>query len=338
MVKPSLPDFRVRGAFNAGATIYNNEIILLLRIAEDCPAHEGFMAVPTVEINNGKGSPNIIKVAKDDPDVRLKDTRGIVYKGQDFLSTMSHLRLARSTDGIHFKIEEKPFLFPGTSYEIFGVEDARITKIDDIYYINYTCVSGDGWATALVTTKDFKNIERKGIIFPPPNKDVSIFPEKINGRYCALHRPHNEGFGKPSIWYAESNDLLRWGNHRCLLRPRNTFWEEIKIGGGAPCIKTPRGWLQIYHGKGHNQVYSLFALLLDIDNPYKIIRQTREPILKPETKYEKDGFFGNVIFTNGIIEKEGGRLLIYYGACDETTCLVETSIEEILTIFDRENV
>ncbi len=333
MVKPSAPGYRVRGAFNPAATTYNDETILLLRVSEDCETREGYAAVPFVNIQDGTGKPEVLEIAMDDPDVTLKDTRGVVYKGRDLLSTMSHIRLARSRDGINFNIEDKPFLFPSCPSEVFGVEDARITKLEDVYYINYTCVSSDGWATALAVTRDFKTVERKGIIFPPQNKDVSIFPEKIKDRYCALHRPNNSGFGKPSIWYAESPDLLHWGNHQCVIRPRDSFWEEIKIGGGAPSIRTPQGWLQIYHGKGHDQIYSLSALLLDLDTPFKVIKQSEKPIMKPEEPYEAEGFFGNIIFCNGVVQMEEGRILVYYGACDETTCLAETTIEDIMKSF-----
>jgi predicted GH43/DUF377 family glycosyl hydrolase len=243
---------------------------------------------------------------------------------------MSHIRLARSRNGVNFTVDENPFLFPCNESEAFGVEDARVTKIDDTYYINYTVVSGDGYATALAATKDFINIERKGIIFPPQNKDVSIFPEKVNGKYCALHRPDNKGFGLPSIWYSDSPDLIHWGNHQCLARPRDIIWEEMKIGGGAAPLKTPAGWLEIYHGKGRDEIYSLFLLLLDLNDPSKVLKRGTEPILFPQETYETDGFFSKVVFSNGIITRDDGQVLIYYGACDETVCLAETTLDELL--------
>ncbi|MCK4627600.1 MAG: glycoside hydrolase family 130 protein [Sedimentisphaerales bacterium] len=331
--RPSHNRYRVRGTFNPGAVKFGDETILLLRVSEDCLPREGYVAVPYYRFEAGKGFAEILEVKMDDPDVQLKDTRGVVHKGKDYLSTISHIRLARSRDGIHFTVDDKPFIYPCNESECFGVEDARVTKIDDLYYINYTVVSGDGFATALATTQDFINIEQKGIIFAPQNKDVSIFPEKVNGKYCALHRPNNEGFGLPSIWYSESPDLIHWGNHKCILRPRNMIWEEMKIGGGAAPIKTSEGWLEIYHGKGRDQMYSLFPVLLDLEDPSVVLKRAKEPILFPIESYETEGFFPNVVFSNGIIHEDNGRILIYYGACDETVCLAETSIDMLLSIL-----
>ncbi|MFP4522720.1 MAG: glycosidase, partial [Fibrobacterota bacterium] len=163
-----------------------------------------------------------------------------------------------------------------------------------------------------------------------PNKDVALFPEKINGKYRALHRPHNEGFGKPSIWYGESPDLIHWGNHKCIARPYDTKWECMKIGGGSSPIKTDQGWLTIYHGKGENQIYSLGLILMDLEDPSKIIKRTEEPVLVPETDYETKGFFPNVVFTNGAVKKDNGEVYIYYGACDETTNLAVSDIDSLL--------
>jgi len=330
MVKPSNPDYRVRGAFNPGAIAYGDEIILLLRVAEDCPAQRGKVAVPIARIEDGMGRPEVLEVRLSDPDVRLKDTRGVVYRGIDYLSTMSHLRLARSRDGVHFEVEPEPFLFPSDPSEIFGIVDARITRIGDTFYINYSGVSPDGWATALATTHDFRTVQRRGILFPPQNNDASFFPEKIGGRYCALHRPNNSGFGKPSIWHAASPDLLHWGDHRCVLRPRETTWEEQKIGGGAPSIKTQAGWLQIYHAKGTGQRYSLFTALLALEDPSRVLKQSDEPFLKPEEPYETDGFFPNIVFSNGLVCRPDGSVLLYYGACDGCTALALTSTDELL--------
>ncbi len=328
-VKPSIDGYKVLGAFNPGAIAFGDEILLLMRTAEGCEPKEGSVRVPVYKFEDGKSWPDIMEFDPSDPDVELKDTRGVVYKGQDYLTTMSHIRIARSKDGLNFTIDEHPFICPTDETERYGIEDARVSKVDGRYYLNYSIVSNDSWCTALAVTDDFVNLERLGIIFHPENKDVAIFPEKVGGKYVALHRPNNSGFGKASIWYAESPDLLHWGQHKCLLRPRDMKWESMKIGGGAPPIKTDKGWLIIYHGKGDNSIYSLFTLLLDIDDPSKIIKQAKTPLLTPTEPYETDGFFGNVVFSNGVVERDG-KVFIYYGAADETSCVAVTDIDYLL--------
>jgi len=336
MLKPSLEGYNVLGAFNPGATIFNKQVILLLRVAENCLEKKGYYTIPYYEFNNGKGAPKILEISNTDPNVTLKDTRGIFYNGRDYLSSISHIRIARSTDGINFTIDAEPFIFPNRESEGFGVEDARISKIGETYYINYTAVSSDGYVTMLSTTKDFITIERKGIIFPPLNKDVVIFEEKVKGKYIALHRPDNKGFGLPSIWYSESPDLIHWGNHKCLLRPDRSPFESQKIGGGPPPVKTKDGWLIIYHGKGDNSIYTLRLLLLDLENPSKIIKIGKYPVLRPEELYEKKGFFNNVVFTNGLVVMPDNRVFIYYGVCDESVCLAITTIKDLLILINTE--
>jgi len=330
MVLPTTTGLEVLGAFNAGAAICNNQIILLLRVSERCIAEPGVIGVPIYRFHDEKSTLEILRFNSNDPDVRLKDTRGVVYKNVDYLSTLSTIRVARSDDGISFTVEDHPLIFPSRPCEKYGCEDARIQKFGDEFYITYTAVSGDGWSTELCVTKDFKSVERKGTIFCPLNKDVCLFPEKINGRYWALHRPHNIGFGKPSIWVASSPDLLDWGGHECLIRPRDNKWENMKIGGGGAPIKTDKGWLVIYHGKGDGSVYHLFTLLLDLEDPRKVIARGKKPFFSPETEYETKGFFPNVVFSNGHVEMPEGEIFLYYGACDETTNLLITSVEELL--------
>jgi len=327
-VKPSGEGFRVLGAFNPGATLFKDEIILLLRVSEGCIPAEGTVRVPVWKLDGVASQPEILEFKLDDPDLKLMDSRGVVYRGKNYLSTISHIRIARSRDGVNFKVEERPFIYPTTETEIYGTEDARITKIGNRYYINYTAVSGNSWATALAVTEDFKEIKKLGLIFHPENKDVAIFPERVGEKYIAIHRPNNSGFGKASIWYAESPDLIHWGRHRCIAGPLDTKWESQKIGGGAPPIKTDEGWLIIYHGKGENSLYSLFCLLLDLEKPYKVIRRSEKPVLVPGEPYETDGFFPNVVFSNGVVEKDG-KIYIYYGASDETSCLAITDLDTL---------
>lgn len=332
-VKPSMDGYEVLGAFNPGATLFKEEILLLLRVSERCTQKQGYVRVPVYRFDNGKPHPDILEIKNDDPDLKLKDTRGVFYRGRDYLSSMSHIRIARSKDGIHFTVDEHPFIYPTFEWEEYGTEDARITKINDKYYINYTAISRDSWATALCVTEDFIDVKKLGLIFHPENKDVAIFPEKVNGKYIALHRPNNSGFGKASIWYAESPDLLHWGQHRCIARPRDNEWESMKIGGGAPPLKTDEGWLIIYHGKGDNSKYSLFTMLLDLNEPWRVVKRATKPLIIPTEKYEIEGFFGNVVFSNGVVEKDG-KVYIYYGAADEVSCVAITDTKTLLESLD----
>lgn len=333
MVKPSNPGYEVKGVFNPGAAVHGEEIILLLRVSETCVQKKGFARVPVMNMKGKHPRADIFDVSLSDRNVKLKDKRGIVYKGVDYLSTMSHIRLARSRDGRRFRVDRKPFIFPVRPEEVFGVEDVRATRIDGVHYLCYTAVSSDSWATALASTADFVSLERHGLIFCPENKDVCVFPAKTGGKYYALHRPDNSGFGRPSIWLAASKDLIHWGEHRCIARPRENYWEKLKIGAGPPPVRVPEGWLVIYHAKGGRQVYSLFAMLLDAKDPSRVIARSDSPIFVPEAEYEKNGFFANCVFCNGIVVRDNGELLLYYGACDNYTCLAETTVSDVMSVL-----
>jgi predicted GH43/DUF377 family glycosyl hydrolase len=243
---------------------------------------------------------------------------------------MSHLRLARSKDGIGFEIEETAAIEAANIYEAFGVEDARITQIDDVYYVYYVGVCSSGVTTLLASTKDFKSFVRHGVIFCPDNKDVVIFPDRIAGKFYALHRPVSAEFEKRyEIWISESPDLLCWGNHRILCAPRADSWDAVKIGGSAPPFKTDGGWLEIYHGVDPDNRYCLGALLLDLDEPRKILARSDKPIFEPQADYEVNGFVPNVVFTCGLL-CEGGKLKIYYGAADTRVCYAEIELQDVI--------
>jgi predicted GH43/DUF377 family glycosyl hydrolase len=339
-LKPLNDDFKILGVFNPAAFIYNEKIYLLLRVAEQPKEVKGKVRIPIVKQESGKTTMSFFEVDQNDPDFEMNDVRKYSYKDMEYLSSLSHFRLASSEDGVHFKIEEKAWLLPEGENENFGIEDARVTEIDKTYYANFTAASSDGYVTSMVKTKDFIKIDRMGIIFPPLNKDVALFPEKIDGKYFALHRPEVAPFGKPSIWIASSPDLVNWGEHHVLFRPDGSKWNEAKIGGGPPPIKTEKGWLIIYHGVGlrgkeESEYYSLSALLLDLEDPKKIIGY-KSPIFIPEMEYETDAFVKNVVFSNGaVLQAETNNLLVYYGAGDESIGLASISLHEILESLEK---
>ena len=337
MVSASRPDLVVVGVFNPAAIRYDGDVLLLLRVAE-APVNirDGHVASP---VYNADSEELEIKVwDKSAPGVDVSDPRLIVADGQTWLTSISHLRVARSRDGIHFEIEAKPALAPSTQYETFGIEDARITLIDGTYWINYTAVSPRGIATALASTTDFKSFTRHGIVFPPNNRDVTIFPERVRGRFVAHHRPMPSMIGDVAIWSASSHDMFAWGDHAHVASARAHMWDDSKIGGGAvPFRVTWLGrdaWLAVYHGvASKGGAYSLGALLLAIDDPSRVLARSREPILAPETSYEREGFYGGVVFTCGLIA-EGDLVRVYYGAADGVTAVADLSLREILLGLD----
>lgn len=340
-IKPTRENFKVDGVFNAGAAKYKDETILLLRVAESVITEDkDQVAVPLLE-KQGENYELTIKYFdknKEKEKLDFSDKRSLWTlrngsKRITNLTSFSHFRIARSKDGMKFEVEEEPFIFPDGKYESWGIEDPRITFMDDVYYINYTAVSELGAATSLIKTKDFKSYERMGVIFAPENKDVTIFPEKINGLYYAYHRPVPNAIGDPNIWVSTSTDLLTWGAHEHLISvSRDKSWENSRIGGGAPSFKTDKGWIHIYHAADENNRYCLGVFITELDNPSRIIRKAEEPILVPTEKYEMEGFFGNVVFTCGIIVEED-KVKVYYGASDQVIALAETTISELYKVL-----
>ncbi len=333
MVPPSRPDMEVKGVFNPAAIRHEGAVVLLLRVSEaprDLPDGEVAASV----YNTDTGRLEIKRWRMDAEGVDASDPRAVDVDGHTWLTSISHLRVARSSDGIHFEVEDAPAMLPANQYESFGLEDPRITLLDGRYWINYTAVSALGISTALASTKDFRTFDRHGIIFPPPNRDVTIFPEKINGRFAALHRPMPEGLGQPSIWAASSPDLMSWGEHRIVATARSGYWDDLKVGGGAVPFRVRAGnqdaWLAIYHGVTRSPpTYSLGALLLDLHDPSRVVARSRDPILRPEAPYEREGFYAEVVFTCGLLA-EGDRIRIYYGAADDTVAVADLSLADIL--------
>jgi predicted GH43/DUF377 family glycosyl hydrolase len=330
-VNPSAEGLQVICLLNPGVFRFNDKIWLLVRVAESIKQVEGWAFIPTL---NDEGKLEILEVPLNDPDLIATDARIYNYKGLDYLTTVSHLRLLSSTDGISFHEDPQyPGLFGKGKLERYGIEDCRITFLDHQYYLTYTAVSDSGVAVGMRTTEDWQNFDHKGLILPPHNKDVCIFDEKINGKYYALHRPSSKDLGGNYIWLAESPDALHWGNHKCILKTRPGLWDSARVGAGAAPIKTEQGWLEIYHGATEEHKYCLGAFLMDLDDPSIVKGRTVEPIMVPTENYELSGFFGFVVFTNGHVVS-GDELTIYYGAADEFVCGARFSIAEILSAME----
>lgn len=327
-IQPSMEGMEVACLLNPGVFRFKNKIWLLLRVAERPKQKEGMISFP---IYNDSGKIEILTFDKNDPNLIAEDPRVIRYKGQDYLTTLSHLRLVYSEDGIHFHETQDyaPIMGQG-ELESFGIEDCRVTFIEDKYVLTFTEVSPKGVGVGVITTQDWQNYKREGMIFPPHNKDCAVFEEKVGGMYWALHRPSSPELGGNYIWLAQSPDLVHWGRHKCLVTTRKGWWDSARVGAGAAPIKTPKGWLEIYHGANEKHQYCLGALLLDLEDPSKVLARSHHPLMEPQMPYELTGFFGNVIFTNGHYV-EGDTLYMYYGASDEVICGAQMSIDQILS-------
>ncbi len=334
-VPASRDDFEVVGAFNPGAVAGrdDDEVILLVRVAERPKARRGgFVPLPRWDVDAGR--PVVDWVPADR--LEVVDPRIVRQKHDDLwrLTFTSHIVVMRSPDGRSTGPLDRIRFVPEMPYEEYGVEDPRITRIDDTYYFTYVAVSRHGAATALASTTDFRTFTRHGIIFCPENKDVVLFPERIDGQFAALHRPNpSSPFNMPEMWLARSPDSINWGGHTHFLGGAGT-WDTGRIGAGPPPIRTEAGWLEIYHGNQKESIdgvvgaYAAGALLLDGENPARIIARSPEPILTPQADHERNGFVPNVIFPTGIVRR-GDALLVYCGAADTAVGVVELSWDEL---------
>lgn len=285
-----------------------------------------------------------------------------VRKGNN--STIGYCRL------VDFMIvderKKSPMLFPEFPYESKGVEDPRITKIDDTYYMSYTAYDGNVALGALATSSNLTEFKKQGIIVPVVHcrdfhrwrlngheetggyhrynkgnhvvwdKNLVFFPRRINGKLCFLHRI------RPDIQFVSVNDLSEltidfWENYirkfdeHILMKPKYGH-EKNYIGAGCPPIETSAGWLMIYHGvndTGTARIYSACAALLDLDNPSKEIARLPYPLFGPQHQWELEGEVNNVCFPTGSAIS-GNTLYIYYGAADERIACATVNINSLL--------
>ncbi len=304
--------------------------------------------------------------------VLVGDKTYLLYRAAGEYDTyISKIGLAVSDDGIKFERKNKfPVIEPQDDYDRWACEDPRITKIGDTFYITYVALSQRiknggkptydtihdlNSQTALVTTKDFVVFERMGIITPKnsDDRDVVIFPEKIDDKFVILHRPHrwcknwfedpkSKGVDvgappfeelpqRPAVWISYSSDLKNWSDHTLLIRA--THVDDEKTGPGAPPIKTDAGWLFLYHHVGKDRegkiIYTAKVALLDLEDPTKVIAKIPYPILEPKESYEVSGDVDNVVFPTGVFVKDD-TLFVYYGAADKYCGLATIPLREII--------
>jgi beta-1,4-mannooligosaccharide/beta-1,4-mannosyl-N-acetylglucosamine phosphorylase len=260
----------------------------------------------------------------------------------------TNIGLAFSDDGINWDVQKKPCFPMALSEQIIRVYDPRITVIEERCHLCFAVDTPYGVRGGIAVTDDFYHYEIQNISVPD-NRNMVLFPEKINGNYVRLERPfpvygrfQKEAF---DIWISQSPDLHYWGDHQLLLGAENVPYANCKIGPAAPPIKTSKGWLTTFHAvwkyddkklsgweNQWNKEYFAGLLLLDLENPAKIIGMSKEPLLVSKEEYELDGFRGSVIFPGGMILEDSGEVKIYYGAADTVECLATASVDDLLKL------
>ncbi len=291
-----------------------------------------------------KGNPILTKNDVPYPVATVHNAGVVKYQEKYIMLFRSHLLngrsvigIAESKDGYDFKVKPEPFLIPSSDskfgeYEEYGVEDLRISKIDDDFLFTYSAYSRHGVRIGLAKTKDFKSAERIALITQADLRNVVIFPEKINGQYVRLDRPHSE-ISKWSIWISYSPDLIHWGNSKLVIKPETYHWDEMKIGPGATPFRTSKGWLNIYHGVFETMsgvVYRLGVALHNLEDPSVIIGVADQWILQPEDPWEITGYVSNVVFTCGAVQEDNGTVKIYWGGADTVMCVGEANVNELV--------
>ena len=284
--------------------------------------------------------------------VKLPDGTYVMMSRFEALNKKQMVWTSRSIDGINFIPDSEPVKFvcspeeqefynevtlPDSGRLIGSWYDPRINPVEGEYFITY-CVGGDyGCRIAIGKTTDFKTVEHVSFPLHISNRNAVMFPEKIGGQYWMLHRPQNS-VQSGDIWITSSYDLEYWGTCRVIAKPEN-YWENTKIGPAAPPIKTDKGWLTVYHGvfpncNGIN--YGAGVMMLDLNEPWKVIGRCKDPILYVKEPYEMIGQVPNVVFPGAVIPEPDGTVKIYYGGADYVQCLATAKLDDLIEICFNE--
>lgn len=257
--------------------------------------------------------------------VRVEDMRGF-----------SHLTVARSDDGFtNWQIDSKPSLEAdqNSREEKWGIEDPRIVWLEEQkqFAITYISFSEGGPVVSLAITKNFKAFARLGGLLPPEDKDACLLPRRFRGRFALIHRPIVRG--EAHMWISFSPDLKHWGDHRILIRARSAYWDGQRVGLACQPIETPQGFLLFYHGvraTTAGAIYRVGLALLDLEEPWRVLRRSAEWILGPRAPYERIGDVSDVVFPTGaVVHKEIDQLNLYYGAADCTVAVATAKLSDV---------
>lgn len=271
------------------------------------------------------------------------------YDGKNFQGT--NLGIAFSDDGIRWSVRKKPFLTleDVSDSEITRIYDPRITVIDNRCFLCFAVDTRHGLRGGIGVTDDFEKLQIISMSVPD-DRNMVLFPEKINGKYIRLERPmpiySRGGHDRFDTWISHSPDLRFWGESSLLLPVERVPFANDKVGPGAPPVRTKKGWLTLFHAvdidlsRGKNgwedqwkKRYCAGIMLLDPDDPSKIIGISEQPLIAPETDYEtSEGYRQHVIFPGGMILEPNGEVKIYYGASDTVECLATADVDELTAL------
>ena len=333
--KPSTKGYEVVGAFNPAVLQQKNQVILYVRVAERPHRwrKDNHIYSPRF-VSNKKFKLRLDKFKKNQ--IRsIYPPYGFHFKdGTLRLTNISHLRrVFLNKDGSTIKkIEQKPCFYGTINDGELGIEDPRITKINNRYIMTYVSLSRfNSISTSCAVSNDGIKWHKRGIIFRHQNKDVVLFPEKVNNNYVAFNRPEgNMDFSLPHMWISYSKNLEYWGNDKTLLLSKKG-WDSARVGAGAPPIRTKKGWLEFYHGvrmHENERQYCVGVALFDLKNPSKLIAKSPQPLIAPELEEEKTGFMHDVVFPTGTVLNDN-KITLYSGGADRVVVYREIELEEV---------
>ncbi|MBR6372287.1 MAG: glycoside hydrolase family 130 protein [Victivallales bacterium] len=263
-----------------------------------------------------------------------------------------NLGLATSDDGINWSVAPKPCWSMKTD-EIWRIYDPRLTVIEGKCYVCFAMDTNHGLRGGVAVTEDFDKFEILSLS-APDNRNMVLFPEKINGRFMRLERPlpvYSRGANRKEsfdLWCSFSPECRYWGDTALVLGAEQVPYANSKIGPGAPPIKTKEGWLCTIHAvhkvdsdlpcwhRDWRKVYMGGLMLLDLEDPTKIISLAQKPLLVPEEQYETHGYRGSVIFPGGMILEDTGEVKIYYGSADTVECLATADVDDLIKFAKNE--
>ncbi|MGN6724285.1 MAG: glycoside hydrolase family 130 protein [Tepidisphaeraceae bacterium] len=267
----------------------------------------------------------------------------------------TNLGLAFSDDGLDWQVQPQPVwgsksedILRATDGDLVRVYDPRLIPIDGRCYVCFACDTRHGLRGGVAVTDDFATFDILSLSVPD-NRNMVLFPEKVDGRYARLERPmpvYSRGRDRFDIWFSDSPDLKYWGNSHLVAGVEQFSFADDKIGPAAPPIRTKKGWLTTIHCVDRNESrgkrgwedkwtkrYTAGLILLDLEQPWKVIGIYDRPLLAPETDAERFGFRDDVIFPGGMILEDNGEVKIYYGAADTVEALATAHVDDLLALI-----